>query len=181
MADNEYYRDAAKVNIIRQLNELKQKKYLEFGDKNIRIKRLIFKNIPSYGISDEELLVITDNVIKFLCKYPNDPQHAFTELPEEIRFYYRFINAMNELVYKSLVNIVDAKAFIRNEVFPNGVTIIEKVCDTNQHFITITDILNALTILNVYGIPKDEIDALRKSITIGLKSITTDNLYTMII
>ena len=171
MTDNERYRDAAKEKIINHLSELKQKQCLKFTAENFT-KKLIFENVPSYGITDNELLVISDNVIRFLQQNPddsnsNDPNH----------FYLRYIEAMIELIDRALVNIVGAEYYIDYYELPSGITCDERTFNTTQLFITITDILDAIDILDFFGLSDYEIDALRNSIIIGLKSISTDSLH----
>ena len=176
MADSTYYRDAAKENIIIHLDQIKKDKYLLFGKENSAIKKIIFNNVPFYGISDDELLVITDNVIKFLQQNPNDFNHSYPQLPENIRFYYRFVNAMIDLFDRALVNVVGAKRFV-NSNFTSVKSMLEGTFGNNLSFITINDILDALEILGKYGIPKDEIMTLRNCIVMGLKSISNENIH----
>ena len=169
MVDTVSYRDTAKKSILGYLEGLKQCRYLNFVDDNIN-KKLIFRNVPSYGITDDELLVVTDNIIKFLEQNPDDaksldPNHLF----------YRYIEVMIKLIERALVNIVGATNFVDYYDLPEGETSAERTYDTTQLLITITDILNAIYILGHFGFSKDKIDALRNCIIIGLRSPFTNS------
>lgn len=171
MTDNERYCNAAKRSIIEHLNKLRQYQCLKFtGDKVIRT--LIFKHVPSYGITDDELLVVSDNVIRFLQQNPDDSNSY-----DPNHFYLRYIDAMIELIDRALVNIVGAANFIDEYALTEEITCEEKTVDTNQPFITITDVLDSIDILEELGLSEEETNALRNSIIIGLKSISTDSLH----
>ena len=175
MTDNERYRDAAKRSIIEHLNKLRQYHCLKFtGDKVIRT--LIFRNVPSYGITDDELLVILDNIIRFL-----EQKLDGTNSLEPKQFYSRYIETMITLINRALVNIAEATDFIDDYDLPNGITSAEKIVDITKLFITVTDILDAIDILEDFDLFEDETEALRNCIIMGLKSLSTDNVRTILI
>ena len=139
MADSTYYRDAARENIYRQLELLKAKKEIAFIDvSNGQITKQQLQNIPNFGITDEELRVVTDSVISVLNANPFDPRHTYLSVDISLRFYYRFINAILELLFRAVANVSQEK----------------------RQTITIMDFLNALYVLEAYGIPKSSINNL---------------------
>ena len=179
MTDSEYYRDAAKENIKINLDILKKNRCLVFGSKPTKV--VVFDDIPMYGVTDDELQVITDNVIRILQQYQIDPRHAYLEVPENHRFYYRYVNAINDIFNQALVNIVGANRYINDEKFHPENSRIARRFSPTKPFITISDIIKSLAILKNYGIPVDEIENLRGSIILGIKLSTPDNMRTILL
>ena len=145
------YRDAARINMVRQLEELKEKKSLVF--KNINTGMITMQSldiIPDLDINDEKLIVFTDAIVDMLTAYPYDPMHTYLEVEEQYRFYYRFVNAMHEILFRAVSNANK----LRKKTLGPG------------------DFLCSLYVLQAYGISEEGINALYDTIKKRLNKLT---------